>query len=330
MNIILKLLILLKNIVLTIVGCIGILLSFMCLQEELTLSIILLLLSFICFFCSKKMYINIIHKFTKHKSSSSIAKNVNTSAVYKEKLNTTINDTINSSNKNKIILKSKITPFSEVIENFALKWKYMDVIVAGTRYRNIDYSKLSLDKTIKFKKEPNNIYDNNAIQVFQGDLFLGYMPKGTLQNMLNKYLDNENYFVFSKLNLIDETNQKLQIQIAFYKEIKDSDYKSYQRIDTDLIKTSKKDSISLSSRQDFLCFLEKGPFINIEEQYDATCLLVSNSLGNEIGELNESISNKVKEYINNPQYIVLTEVIDVTESDLGKYGAKIAIHIYEK
>ena len=327
---IIKLIILLKNIFLTLVGSLGILLSIMCFQDELSLSVILFILSCICFFCSKKMYINIFNKIKKHKINTTSTKISNPSVVLKENSNTNTNKIINSGNKNEKILKSNTVPFMEVIDNWILKWKYMDVLIAGTCYRNIDYSKLSFNTTIKLKKEPDNVYDNNAIQIFQGDLFLGYMPKGTLQNMLNKYLDNENYFVFSKLSLIDETDQKLQIQIAFYKEIDKKDYKSYQKVVANLTKTSKKDDGIMASRQDSLCFLQTGDFVNIEEHYDTNCLLVSNSDGNELGEINESISNKVKEYINNPQFIVLTEVIDVTESDSGKYGAKVAIHIYEK
>lgn len=283
---------------------------------SLPIGMLFLLISLFLFFTSKT-YANIFLEMKNFRK-----KEINTQAT---------NENIeNSKEKTLPIYSKKTIMFEHRIDDYILKWKYYDVQVAGTEYRDINYSKLEINGNIQFIKDTNNEYDANAIKIMQNNIFLGYIHRGNIQEMLQKYLDNDNYFIYSKLNLIDEEHKKIQIQIGFYKLIEESDYNVIKKINTTLIKTSKKVEEYQTSRQEALCFVEEDDRILLEEQYDSDCYLVLSDSGDELGELSESMSNKISEYINNSDYEIIATIKELTENDSGKYGAKIEIIILEQ
>ena len=238
------------------------------------------------------------------------------------------NNTTNEQITNKKIYAKRVTEFSNRLDEYRLKWKYLDVPVAGTQNIQIDYTKLQIGTKVSFEKEPNNEYDSNAIKIKQNDIFLGYVHKGTIQEMLHSYLENDKYYVFAKLNLIDEENRKLQIQIAFYEIFDESKCTLVKKFNTSLTKTSKKAEEYESSRQDNLGCLSEGEYLEIEEQYDSDGYLVLNDVGEELGELSASVSEKLSEYYENG-YEIIIQVTEITENDSGKYGAKVEIKVFE-
>lgn len=221
------------------------------------------------------------------------------------------------------IFEQKSINFENIIDNYKIKWKYPDVEIKGVQYRDIDYSKLEIGKSVNLEPEPDNQYDKNAIKIIQSNLFLGYIPKGQLQEMILKYSNDSDYSILAKLNLIDEENKQLQIHLVFYKKIIESDF--VKKINASLIKTSKKADEFDISRQDALSTTEEDEYVSLEEQYDSDCYLVLNDCGEELGELSESISNKIKEY--DFTYDKLARITEITTNDSGKYGAKLEIII---
>lgn len=232
------------------------------------------------------------------------------------------NDNIETPNK---VFEKKSITFENIVDNYKLKWNYSDVIIKGVQYNNIDYSKLQIGMTVDLEPEPDNKYDSNAIKIIQNDIFLGYIPKGQLQEMILNYSKDDNYLILAKLNLIDEENQLLQIHLFFYKKIIESDFDFVKKINASLVKTTKKDSNFDTSRQDALSTICENEYVSIEKQYDSDCYLVSNQCGEELGELSQSISNKLDEY--DYTYDKLARIIEVTEISSGNYGAKLEIII---
>lgn len=233
-----------------------------------------------------------------------------------------INNPIEASDK---IYEKKNIHFENIINNYKLKWNYSDVTIKGVQYRDIDFSKLEIGKTIDLLPEPDNKYDEKAIKIIQSDMFLGYIPKGDLQEMILKYSEDDNYLILAKLCLIDEENQLLQIHLVFYKEIIESDFDFVKKMSASLIKTTKKDSNFDISRQDALSKTEENEYVSIEKQYDSDCYLVLNECGEEIGELSQSISDKLDDY--DYTYDKLARIVEITENSSGNYGAKLEIII---
>ena len=230
--------------------------------------------------------------------------------------------------KNKKIYEKRVTEFLNRLDEYRLKWKYLDVNVAGTQNIQIDYTKLQIGAKVSFEKEPNNEYDSNAIKIKQNDIFLGYVHKGTIQEMLHSYLDNNKYYVLANLNLIDEENKKLQIQIAFYRMFDETQYTLVKKFNTSLTKTSKKAEEFENSRQDNLSYISEGEYLEIEEQYDSDGYLVLNGVGEELGELSTSVSEKISEYYD-CGYEIIIQVNEITENENGKLGAKVEIKVFE-
>lgn len=49
--------------------------------------------------------------------------------------------------------------------------------IAGIPHRKPDLSQVNVEDKVQLKPEPDNKFDPNAIRVFHGETFLGYIPK---------------------------------------------------------------------------------------------------------------------------------------------------------
>lgn len=227
-------------------------------------------------------------------------------------------------NESTYIYKKHEHCLENFIRQYILKYRYSNESIAGVEYQEIDYSKLDFNLHLDFKEETDNQYDHNAIKIYQNKIFLGYVHKGFMQDMLKKYLNKDEYCCLAFLTLIDEENKILNYEISFYKEFNEDDFNIKEKIAATLIKTTKKaEQDCVTNRQDSLSLLDEKDIVQIEEQFDSDCLLVTNYIGEELGELNNSVSNKLRTYINNDDYNVIGKVIKITENSSGNYGAKI-------
>lgn len=227
------------------------------------------------------------------------------------------------------IYKSQKTSMPDYTNGSFLKYFYDDENIAGVQHRDLDFSKINISH-IRFEFEPNNQYDSNAIRIYQGDIFLGYVHKGRTNEMIHSYLKNPDWDIYAKINTIDEANQALKYQIAFYKQISETDHELVFEKDTVLTKTSKRADEFSTSRQEALSYLSEGDTVTIEESYDSDNLLVLNDVGDELGELGKKISETIISYIDSGDYICFGTVQEITEDDNGKYGASISVKIYGK
>lgn len=87
--------------------------------------------------------------------------------------------------------------------------------VAGTRYLNVDLSKLNLGDSVEFRSDESNIYDCNAISIFCRTQKIGFVPKPYQQSF--KKLLSENLLTAK----IEKINGKLSRPLIFlFTEVK--------------------------------------------------------------------------------------------------------------
>ena len=228
------------------------------------------------------------------------------------------------------IYKSEKTAMPDYTDNLFLKYFYDNENIAGVQHRSLDFSKIKISH-IRFEFEPDNQYDRNAIRIYQGDIFLGYVHKDCrTSEMIHSYLNKQNWEIHAKINTIDEANQVLKYQIAFYKQVSEMDHEIVFEKEAALTKTTKKADEFSTSRQEALSYLSEGDKVSIEDSYDSDNLLVLNDVGDELGELSKKTSETIRSYIESGDYICLGTVQEITEDDNGKYGASILIEIYKK
>lgn len=101
-------------------------------------------------------------------------------------------------------------------ENRTLKYEYYDVPVKGVEYRDIDLSKIQLEHFVKFEFEPTNHYDNNAIKILYNNIFIGYIPKNNLQEMIKSYSNGMKRQVCGYISSVNENSKTITLGLGFY------------------------------------------------------------------------------------------------------------------
>jgi hypothetical protein len=144
--------------------------------------------------------------------------------------------------KNQKPIKNKISvskyPFVDTKKGYVLRWAYYNENIAGSRYLNIPYKDLIIGSKLTLVKDENNQYDKNAIKVLYEDKHLGYIHKNHIQEMFNKYSEDETFKIEAILNSIDETNARLQLQIGFYQMFNKETFQINQVIKCAIANTS--------------------------------------------------------------------------------------------
>lgn len=215
--------------------------------------------------------------------------------------------------------------FEKVVDDYYLKYSYDDVAIVGVKYRNLDYNEIK-NGFVRFEFEKTNEYDPNAIKVLQGDIHIGYIKKdSSINDMLHNYLEKQQWQIFAWLKEIDEETEKLYIQIAFYKKITNDMKKIFSKT-ARLVKTTKKDEFF--DRQENLSCIDENEYVKLEYQYDSDCLLVLSDTGDELGELNASLSSKLEDYLEDG--IMICKVVELDENESGKIICTVNISVYEE
>lgn len=156
---------------------------------------------------------------------------------------------------------------------------------------------------ITFTQESDNPYDNKAVAVFLKYYKIGYLYKGTLKDMINDFI-SRGETVVGMLTNVDTSEQKIEMNIAFYKEITRNDL---------IIKLS---GSSGEAAQDALYCSSVGDSVYIEFDYDKLKYYVDNGFGR-IGYIPE----KYEDNINSGNAVIYK----IDESNNGKLSAKIII-----
>lgn len=114
-------------------------------------------------------------------------------------------------------IKISNSKFPKTDDDFrTLKYEYYDVSVKGTEYREFDISKIKLDHMVSFETEPDNQYDENAIKILYDNIFIGYIPKNNLQNMMKRYSNGSTHQVCGFISFVNEKTKEINIGLGFY------------------------------------------------------------------------------------------------------------------
>lgn len=240
--------------------------------------------------------------------------------------NPSLNQSTSSNETMNKLPKTRISSYKLPLfmDDRLLKYKYYDVFVKGTKYRNIDYDAIDINKSVTFEEEPTNEYDTNAIKVICNQQFIGYAPQNNIQGMIKDYLNNEENDLVAYISKIDEANQLIDIAIGFYQTYSDYELDSLEYIEATLIKTTKKDEFGIS-RYDSIELLSEGDEVTLDSQFDSDLYLVTDDGGNELGELSKSVSERLQEKEND--YTFEAYVQEINESSSGKLNVKIRIYL---
>ena len=79
-----------------------------------------------------------------------------------------------------------------------------------------DYTSLRIGGELSFKQEPENKFDDKAVAVYQDNKRIGYLYRGTGQDMTNDFI-NRGDIVTAVLTYIDSKNDILKMTIAYYR-----------------------------------------------------------------------------------------------------------------
>lgn len=177
--------------------------------------------------------------------------------------------------------------FQDVVDNSALTYQYEESLcVIDGAFEHIPGNG---GKTLIFKQEPENPHDNKAVAIYLNDTKIGYIYRGTIQDMFNDYT-KRGWLVSGYLNKYSVADNKATYKIGFYKP-----FESFVSKQFSLVKTKKKID-EYSNREDNLFCCSDGDLLFIDEEDD--CYIVYNESYAEIGELPKSASN----FINNNEY----------------------------
>jgi len=211
------------------------------------------------------------------------------------------------------------------IDDCTVAYKYEGVEVAAVQYVKPNFEAIHLCDRLIFVPEPENEYDKGAIKILCAGAVIGYVHKNKLQSMVHDWLKNNNP-IFAAITAINKENNAISFFIAFYKNPLEG-VEKYDSINASLTKTSKKDILE-TSRQEYLELINENDILILDyNDYDED-YLVSDSYGNELGELSKSISIKLKNKENEFDFISVVQ--EVTENDNGKYGASLTIYFKPK
>ena len=202
---------------------------------------------------------------------------------------------------------------------YALKYFYRENLCF---VENIEKVKLD-DNHITFHLEPDNEYDPNTIAVYASGMRIGLMYKGNCRDIIVRCIKNRKYEVSGFICKLDAENNQIAVKVGFFTPL---DYRV--SFTTAIIKTSKKD-IYDNKRQDNVDCLNEGDVVYFSEDYESEGLLVTDEYGNELGEISESASEKIKRDTNDISRIIGV-VENIAYNDSGKAKVKIRIYLTEE
>lgn len=223
-----------------------------------------------------------------------------------------------TSTKNPSLQNFKLL-FPENIESHVLAYFYKDENIAMPDMNQLTQCKMG--QTLTFSFEPNNQYDKNAIRIIANGAPIGYVHRGSIQDMIHDFSRNGNP-VMAKLSFIDNDNSKAAMAVAFYKN-HHAAYNNLDNIKTKLIKTSKKIS-EFENRQDNYYGIVNGMKLKLEFDEESEAYTVSDYAGSELGELSKSVSEKI--YDAEDTHTPICIVDELIENEDGKYGASVVIY----
>lgn len=205
------------------------------------------------------------------------------------------------------------------VEEIPLAYHYEAVDVAIIRGMEPDFSQLKINMPVTFEPEPTNQYDPNAVIVKTGNLKIGYLYKGTRQEMTLDYIRRGDP-IRSHIVEVDKANNSVKVAIGYYKEKlhkpRENELEQLIRMEAPY-KTFKLTGNRNEEMQDTLSLCSEGVEVDYEydyekEKYLAICV-------DEIGYFSKSAEKYLEEEIH-PAFIEKIE-----EDENGKYSVKVTV-----
>lgn len=195
-----------------------------------------------------------------------------------------------------------------------LKYEYeKEMFVTEEGWQNIPGN---LGKVLRFVKEPDNQYDENAVAIYAGQNKLGYVYKGKNQDMINDWINSDRY-LSGYLSRYSLNEKKASYRIGFYASLL-----PYPNRIFSLIKTGKKID-EFSKRSDNISMCNEGDAISAELGVESFSYVVYNDMYEEIGELPKSAEN----YLNEHDFDEIVGTIEEIDYDYDS-APKIKVKIY--
>lgn len=182
---------------------------------------------------------------------------------------------------------------------------YNDVKIFIPPDREPDYESIKFDRRIELIQEPDNEYDSGAIKVMQNGNFIGYMYRGTLQNMINDWIEL-GLPVDAEMSQYSKSNKTAHINLKFPYKYQPNIFK---------FKLIGNRSVEMQENIE-LC--DEGDPVDIEYNYDRCKYAVSAGFF-EIGYLPKS----AEKYISDDNVEAVIDMIE--EDDDEKYIVFVAI-----
>lgn len=220
-----------------------------------------------------------------------------------------------------VVEKEKSINVSSLIKEGRIAYDFQRVNIAMVKHADPNYSKFGKTDECEFVPEPENEYDKKAIKVMCNKQFLGYIYKGKIQDMIHDWWKKGDP-IRATIQTINLEENTISLYVAFYRDPFEG-IEKYESLRTKLTKTSKKID-EYTNRQDACTFLERGDKLDLEFDDESETYVVLNVLVEEVGEINKSISTKIKEREDVGEPICLVE--ETTEDDNGKCGANVLIY----
>lgn len=111
--------------------------------------------------------------------------------------------------------RSHICP-SEIYCGEKLKYQYEDVKIFTPDDLNVRVLDFNIGDTACLQLEPHNIYDSKAVLVKSNNNSLGYIYRGTIQDMVHDWKEKE-LPIWCVISDIDDESHTFWLDIAFYK-----------------------------------------------------------------------------------------------------------------
>ena len=195
-----------------------------------------------------------------------------------------------------------------------LKYEYeKEMFVTEEGWQNIPGN---LGKVLRFVKEPDNQYDENAVAIYAGQNKLGYVYKGKNQDMINDWINSDRY-LSGYLSRYSLNEKKASYRIGFYASLL-----PYPNRIFSLIKTGKKID-EFSKRSDNISMCNEGDAISAELGVESFSYVVYNDMYEEIGELPKSAEN----FLNEHDFDEIVGTIEEIDYDYDS-APKIKVKIY--
>lgn len=190
----------------------------------------------------------------------------------------------------------------------SIAYQYTGVNVAGARIRVEDFQSIRPGTQIDFLPEPTNPHDSKAIQIWSDNQWLGFVHRGTLQDMLHDFLKQGNP-VFAMVDAVLPDEKRVTYALGFYREPRPK-YRG------EALGIGRLTASASAAAQDYISLCEEGDEVSVDYDSDKDRYEVFSM--DYIG----SLPKKLEEYAESATFVI----DEIGETDSGKMYVVVAAY----